>query len=322
MGKMNTGNRLRLNKWGYFFVAPFVLVFCVFNLWPTLYTFVLSFTNLKGIGANFSFTGFANFSRLLRDKNFFGAIGNTLIISWCTFIPQLLIALLLAIWFSDIRLNLKGRGLFRGIIFLPYLLTAASIAVLFRNFFMYPAGLFNKFLYDIGIRQTVLRDGELVTQAYDYFRNVIFSRGLTSFILWWVYYGSTNIILMAGITGINPALYESAVVDGANSRQTTWYITLPLLRPIMLYVFFTSMIGGMQVFDIPYLLTGGGPDNSLRTMMLYVYSVGFQGANDKAYAAAISVGIFIITMILALIIFFFLQDRSELRKKENTGGSK
>jgi multiple sugar transport system permease protein len=203
---------------------------------------------------------------------------------------------------------------------MPYLLTAASIAVLFRNFFMYPAGLLNQFLYNMGVRQTVLRDGELVTQAYDYFRSIVFSRGLASFILWWMYYGSTNIILMAGITGINPTLYESAVVDGATSRQTTWYITLPLIRPIMLYVFFTSMIGGMQVFDIPFLLTGGGPDNSLRTMMIYVYSIGFQGANDKAYAAAVSVGIFVITIILALIIFFFLQDRNELRKKKKLGG--
>jgi multiple sugar transport system permease protein len=315
MVKINTGSQVRLNKWGYFFVAPFVLVFCIFNLWPTIYTFILSFTNLKGLRASFNFVGLANFSRLLHDKNFFGAIKNNLIISWCTFIPQLIIALLLAIWFSDLRLNLKGKGLVRGIIFMPYLLTAASIAVLFRNFFMYPSGLLNQFLYDIGVHQTVLRDGNPVIQAYDYFRSVIFSRGLASFILWWMYYGSTNIILMAGITGIDPTLYESAVVDGANSRQTTWYITLPLLRPIMLYVFFTSMIGGMQVFDIPFLLTGGGPDNSLRTMMIYVYSIGFQGTNDKAYASAVSVGIFVITIIMALIIFFFLQDRSELGKK-------
>jgi multiple sugar transport system permease protein len=315
----SSGNQKRIQRWGYFFVAPFVLVFCIFNLWPTIYTFVLSLTDLKGLRSDLNFIGFGNFVRLFRDKNFLGAIGNTLIISWCTFIPQLGVALLLSIWLSDIRLNLAGRGFFRALIFLPNLLTAASIGVLFRNFFTYPNGVLSRLLYSIGLQQTVVRDGVVVTQAFEFFRNVPFTRGLTSFIFWWMYYGYTNIILMAGITSINPTLYESAVVDGANSRQTSWYITLPLLRPIILYIFFTSMIGGMQIFDIPFLLTNGGPNNSIRTMAMYVYQIGFMGTHDKAFAATISIGIFALTMIFALIIFFFLQDRSELKKSEKRG---
>ena len=315
------GNQSRINRWGYFFVAPFVIVFCIFYLWPTLYTFTLSFTDLRGLRSNFNFIGFGNFARLFQDRIFLTAIKNTLIISWCTFIPQLCIALILAIWLSDIRLNLKGRGIFRAVIFLPHLLTAASISVLFRNFFTYPNGFMSQLLYSIGLRQTIIRDGEIITQTFEFFRSVLFTRGLVSFIFWWMYYGSTNIILMAGITSINPTLFESAVVDGANSRQTTWHITLPLLRPIMLYVFFTSMIGGMQAFDIPFLLTEpmGSPNNSIMTMSMYVYTIGFRGNNDKAFAAAISIGIFVLTMILALIIFFFLQDRSELQKPKYRG---
>jgi multiple sugar transport system permease protein len=316
MGKIKGGNWQRVQRWGYFFIAPFVIIFCVFNLWPTVYTFILSFTDLKGLSQDLHITGFVNFARLLGDKNFLGSIRNTFIISGCTFVPQITIALVLAIWLSDIRLNLYGRNTFRAIIFLPNLLTAASVAVLFQNFFNYTTGLLNQLLYSKGVRQTVVRDGEIITQAYQFFRIVPFSRGLASFIYWWMYYGSTNIILMAGITSINPTLYESAVVDGANSRQTTWYITLPLLRPIILYVFFTTMIGGMQAFDIPMLLTGGGPNNTLRTMTMYVYQIGFTGNNDKAYAAAISIGIFALTIIIALIIFFFLQDRSDLKKPE------
>jgi multiple sugar transport system permease protein len=314
MGKAKAGNRRRIQRWGYFFIAPFVIVFCVFNLWPTLYTFILSFTDLKGLSQDLHITGFSNFVRLLGDRNFLGSIKNTFIISGCTFVPQITIALLLAIWLSDIRLSLRGRGAFRAIIFLPNLLTAASIAVLFQNFFNYPTGLLNQLLYSLGVCQTVVKDGKIVTQAFEFFRLTGFSRGLASFIYWWMYYGSTNIILMAGITSINPTLYESAVVDGANSRQTAWYITLPLLRPIILYVFFTTMIGGMQAFDIPMLLTGGGPNNTLRTMTMYVYQIGFTGNNDKAYAAAVSIGIFALTIVLALIIFFFLQDRSDLKK--------
>jgi multiple sugar transport system permease protein len=110
-------------------------------------------------------------------------------------------------------------------------------------------------------------------------------------------------------------------VDGATNRQTTWHITLPLLRPIMLYVFITSMIGGMQAFDIPALLTDmrGNPDFKVRTAVMYLYNVSFQGNNDYSYGAAISVGMFIITIVLALLIFFFLQDRSELKKRRVEG---
>ena len=318
---IKSGNQKRVNRWGYFFVAPFVIVFCVFNLWPTIYTFTLSFTDLRGLKSDYNFIGLANFTRLISDSIFRTAVKNTFLISWCTFIPQLGIALLLAIWLSDMRLNLRGRGIFRTIIFLPHLLTAASISVLFRNFFTYPNGFMSQLLYNIGLHQTVLRDGVTITQAFEFFRNELFTRGLVSFIFWWMYYGSTNIILMAGITSINPTLYESAIVDGANSRQTTWYITLPLLRPIMLYVFFTSMIGGMQAFDIPFLLTEpvGSPNNSILTMAMYVFNIGFRGNNDKAFAAAISIGIFVLTMIMALIIFFFLQDRSELKKSGHRG---
>jgi multiple sugar transport system permease protein len=314
MVKTKIGNRQRLQRWGYFFIAPFVIIFCVFHLWPIIYTFLLSATDLRGLNIDLHITGLANFKRLVGDKNFLGSIKNTFIISGCTFIPQIIISLVLAIWLSDIRLNLFGRNTFRAIIFLPYLLTMASVAVLFENFFSYPSGLLTKFLFQIGIRQVVSVDGKAVTQAYQFFRIVPFFRGLASFIYWWMFYGSTNIILMAGITGINPALYESAEIDGANSRQTAWYITLPMLRPIILYAVFTTMIGGIQAFDIPFLLTKRNPNSDMRTMAMYVYQVSFTGNNDKAYGAAISMGMFALTIILALIIFFFLQDRNELGK--------
>jgi multiple sugar transport system permease protein len=171
----------------------------------------------------------------------------------------------------------------------------------------------------MGIQDTVILNGEAYKEAFNFFRSVAFSRGLVAFIQWWMWYGYTLIILMAGITTISPSLYESAVIDGANSRQTTWYITLPLLRPIMLYILVTSAIGGMQMFDIPFLLTNmmGEPDYKIRTSTVYQYNIALgRGANDYAYGAAISIGIFVVTIALALIIFFFLQDRSELKKQK------
>ena len=384
MKRVVIGHEARTNRHGYIFVAPFVIAFLFFNLWPTINTFMVSFTDLRGLRNDYVFTnakcprcssasdligrGFVfdpcnvcegigtitkdesvsecefcngegyfrypcdtcnetgtitpvvfNYKKLISDPYFWQALGNTFIIWTFNFIPQLGIALMLAIWLSDARLNLAGKGLFRAVIYLPNLLTAASIALLFRSLFGFgghnnaPA---NQFLRAIGYYQTV--DGQLVGDMINFFRSVPFSRGLVAFIQWWMWYGHTLIMLMAGITSIPISLYESATVDGANSRQTAWYITMPLLRPMMLYILITSMIGGMQMFDIPFLLTDmrGAPDFRIRTTVLYQYNIAFQGVNDRAYGAAISIGIFTITVILALLIFFFLQDRSEIKKRK------
>jgi len=326
MKKKSIGHETRTQRWGYVFVAPFVIVYCIFNLWPTIYTFMLSFTDLRGLRSDFEFVGFVNFAKLVTDKFFWGSLGNTFIIWGINFIPQLGLALLLAIWLSDLRLDLSGKNLFRAIIYMPNLLTAVSVAMLFRSIFGWgshvnaPA---NQFLRSLGIEDTAYLDGVAIKEAFNFFRNIWFARGLVSFIQWWMWYGYTMIILMAGITGIPASLYEAALVDGATSRQTTWHITLPLLRPIMLFILVTSAIGGMQMFDIPYLVTDtrGNPNFAIRTTTMYQYTTAFEGGNrDYAYGSAISIGIFIVTIILSLIIFFFLQDRSELKAQKEKGG--
>lgn len=308
------GTDARTQRWGYFFVAPFILAYGFFTLYPILYTLLLGFTDLKGLSNEFSFVGLSNYGRLFKDRYFFGAVQNTFIIWGWNFVPQLAVALVLSIWLSDAQLGLKGKGLFRAVIYMPNLITAASVAMLFRSLFGYggysiaPA---NQFLKSLGIYREFIRDGELIREGFNFFRSVSFTRGLVSFIQWWMYYGATVIILMAGITGIPATLYESAVMDGANSWQTTWFITLPLLRPVMFYLLITSMIGGMQIFDIPLLLTDlrGGPNFKIRTTPVYLYNIGFQGANDYAYAAVISMGMFIIMIVLALVIFSLMRDR-------------
>jgi len=366
--KRKIGHEERTNRWGYIFVAPFVLAFLIFNFWPTVNTIIISATDLKGLRNDYVFfdamcpscegegtsveidengelilDAFGNiieidcescktsgrvfplsynYGRLLKDRMFWGALGNTFIIWMFNFVPQLGIALVLAIWLSDTQLNLTGKGLFRAVVYMPNLLTAASVALLYRSLFgagghvNAPA---NQFLRIFDIQETkILADGTVVREAFNFFRSVPFTRGLVAFIQWWMWYGHTLILLMAGITSIPTSLYESATVDGANSRQTALYITLPLLRPMMLFILVTSMIGGMQMFDIPFLLTNrfGGPDYKIRTTVLYQYNIAFMGASNRSYGAAISMGIFIVTIILALLIFFFLQDRSELKKRK------
>jgi len=324
MEKRIIGHEAKTNRWGYAFVAPFIVVFLIFNLWPTINTLTLGFTDLRGFSRVRNFVGLANFAKLISDPYFWGALKNTFIIWTMNFIPQLGLALVLAIWLSDTQLNLAGKGLFRAVIYLPNLLMAMSVAMLFRSLFGYNGHVqapVNQFLRMLGIYYNNVDQG-IPKDAFNFFRSEPFSRAVVSFIQWWMWYGHTLIILMAGITSIPTSLFESAVVDGANSSQIARKITLPLLRPIMLYILITSMIGGMQIFDIPFQLTDryGAPNNSIRTTVMYQYNIAFMGGNDYAYGSAISMGIFIITIALALMIFFLLQDRSELKARK--GGVK
>ena len=289
MGK--SGAQKKLSVYGYLFTLPFIIVFLIFNFWPTIYTFVLSFGNMRGFMKNFSFVGLANFGKLVSDRYFWGAVGNTFIIWGLNFAPQLGIALILAIWLTDVKLNLHGKNLFRALFYLPNLLMATSVAILFKSLFAYPIGPVNQFLMKIGV----------LTQAFQFDRSPWAMRLIVAFIQWWMWCGQTLILLMAAITSISPSLYEAAVIDGANEWQCTWRITIPQLRPMMFYLLITSMVGGMQMFEIPFLITGmhGEPDYKIRTTAVYMYNTAFQGKNNYSYAAAISIGMFIITIILA-----------------------
>ena len=312
MKNRTIGHEARTHRWGYIFILPFVIAFFIFSFWPIVTTFTLSFQQIKGRGSSEDFT-FINFTNLIKDPFFWDALKNTFIIWGFNFIPQLGLALVLSIWLSDAQLNLAGKGFFRAVVYMPNLLTAASVAFLFRSLFGYDQGNLNAPVHQF------LRLFEIA--PVDYFRSALFSRGLVAFIQWWMWYGHTLILLMAGITSIPTSLFESATVDGANGRQTAWYITLPLLRPIMLFILVTSMIGGMQMFDIPFLLTNrtGAPGTSIRTTVMYQYNIAFMGNSDLSYGAAVSIGVFIVTIILAALIFFFLQDRTDLKKAKGGG---
>jgi len=303
----------RRECWGYLFVLPFVLGYALCHLYPIINTFILSFTDLYRLkqSTDLTFVGFANYTRLLHDKYFWGAVANTVIIWLGGFIPQILIALVLAIWLSDHRLRLKGKGLFRALFFMPNLLTAASVALLFQRFFSYPIGPVNQFLQNsLGLYDTAIVNGAEVQQAFDFFRSPVAARGIVAFIQWWMWVGYTMILLMAGVTGIPLSLYEAAVVDGAREWQQTWYITLPMLRPIMIYIMVTSLIGGMQIFDVPFCLRGmGAAPEYVRTTAVYFYSVAFGGTNNYAYGATVSIGMFFVTLTMALLLYLLIREK-------------
>lgn len=293
------------SRYGYFFIAPFFITFLIFGLYPILFTFKTSITDAVGWEKvlNNNIIGFENFRQLF-DKSslvyskFWGALGNTMIIWFFNFVPQLGLALILASWFTDSRLHLKLQGFYKVTIFMPNIITAATIGMLFMSLFAYPIGPVNTFVQTSGI----------AAMPIEYFRSVAWSRGLISFIQWWMWCGNTMIVMIAGISGINPSLFEAALVDGCSSRQTFWKITLPLIKPILVYNLTTSLVGGLTMFDIPHMMTQGNPNETTNTVARFIYMQGFTGSRNFNMASAASVVLFGIIIIGSLIIRYVLND--------------
>ena len=245
-------------------------------------------------------------------------LNNTMFMWIIGFIPQIVFALLFASWFTDLRLKLKATGFFKVVIYLPNILMASSVAVLFFNLFA-----------DKGPVNNMIA---ILTNNQDYFNypNVFIFRpftqiwgvrGIAGFINFLMWYGNTTIILMAAIMGIDPSLYESAQIDGANAGQTFRKITLPLIKPILLFTLVTSLIGGIQMFDVPQLLTNGqgNPNQSSITVVMNIYNNLFNKNYGKA--GAISVILFVISAVLSMIIFYLLrEEKLPKTKKSKKGG--
>lgn len=287
------------NKWGYIFVAPFFIFFLIFNFYPMFYTIYLSFTDLAGWATEANLVGFQNFRVLYNNELFRRSVFNTTILWLVNFFPQIILAFILAYWFTNRRMNLKATGFFKSMFYLPNIITAASVALIFSSLFSYPRGPLNLLMLNWG----------LISSPIDFFRSVIGTRLIVSFIQFWMWYGQTTIVLQAGILGIDENLFDAARVDGATDWQSFTKITMPLMKPITLYVLVTSLIGGLQIFDIPYLLTGGGPNQSVETMMIFIYKQAFQGGRNLNIASTASVFLLIMTSILSLFIFNSFRDK-------------
>lgn len=303
-------SKVNYNRYGYFFVLPFVVVFVIFQLYPILFTFRTSFSDAIGwekINTS-ALIGTGNY-KLFFDpgsvlfKEFWTTFQNTLLIWIVNFVPQIVMALLLANWFTDSRMRLRFQGGFKVIIFMPNIITAATIAILFFSLFGYPVAPVNTLMQQIGV----------FSKPFEFFRNVEASRGIISFIQWWMWYGNTMIILTAGILGIDPTLFEAGLVDGCRSRDIFWKITMPLIKPILLYTLVTSMIGGLQMFDIPHLLTQGNPNGTTNTVARFIYNQAFTGSRNFNYASAASVILFGMIVVASTIMFLMMNDRDHTK---------
>ena len=283
-------------KWGYIFILPFFITYLIFSLIPLVDTVRFSFfeyyrSGIKEIGPNF--VGWANYAELLKsDMITYGK--NTLILWVIGFIPQIVVALVLANWFTDARLKIHKLQFFKVVIYLPNLIMASAFAMLFFTLFA-----------DGGPINAMLMQSGILKQAYSFFSHAWSARTLVAVLNFLMWFGNTTILLMAGMMGIDSSLYEAAEVDGATSSQIFRKITLPLLRPILIYVMITSLIGGMQMFDVPQILTNGTGDPMRSTMTLIMFLNKHLFSKNYGMGGALSVFLFIITGVLSLIVFRF-----------------
>ena len=302
-------NKFSYARYGYIFSAPFVITFCVFTLYPVIYTTIIGFTDFAGLGRtsfNFLSNPLENFQSIINNVTFQKALGNTFLLWTMNFIPQILLALVLAAWFSGTLFKVKGQGFFKVVFYMPNIITAATVAILFGVLFGYPMGPINDLVTRLGF----------VDSPIQFMQNKWIARGVLAFIQFWMWYGYTMIVLISGILGLDPTMFESAEIDGATGWQKFRYITLPNIRPILIYTLITSLIGGLQMFDIPKLLVAqSGPDNATLTSSVFIFNQAFSGSYLYNRAAAASMIMFVIIGVLSAIIFFLMRDRYLVKER-------
>ncbi|MBR0528287.1 MAG: sugar ABC transporter permease [Ruminococcus sp.] len=302
-------------KWGYIFIIPFFVAFILFNLIPLVSTFYNSlFENYMGrgglvqVGPNF--IGLDNFRTMFAPETELGKyFGNTFVLWILGFIPQIFFSLLFASWFTDLRMKLK-TGAYKVIFYLPNVIMAAAMGMLFYTMFA-QNGPINSIYMSITGKDS----------PYMFFDNVWSQRTVIAIINFLMWYGNTTIMLMAAINGVDPSLYESAQIDGATPSQTFWKITLPLIRPILLYVLITSLIGGLQMYDVPQIITKNGEQVQRTSMTVVMYLQKHLYSKNYGMAGALSVILFVVAAVLSLIVFYVTTER-EPKKKVKKGGIK
>ncbi len=298
-------NVVKYNRWGYIFLIPFVVVYVIFQLVPLITTVGNSFfenyrSGLMQVGPNW--IGLENYKSIFSTPDLWQYFGNTMIMWVMGFVPQILISLLLGAWFSNPTLRLKCQRFFKTVIYLPNLIMAAAFAMLFFTLFA-DTGPINSILMQIGV----------LDAPYSFMNHVWSVRTLVALMNLLMWFGNTTILLMAGMMGIDPSLFEAASVDGATATQTFFKITLPLLRPILIYVMITSLIGGLQMFDVPQILTSGTGDPMRSSMTLIMYLNKHLYSHNYGIGGALSVFLFVITGILSLVIFRFTDNRKAIK---------
>ncbi|WP_101845502.1 carbohydrate ABC transporter permease [Halobacillus sp. Marseille-P3879] len=286
--KKSAGARFKKNYIGWLFILLAVAGIGLFYFYPMIRALLLSFQS--GMGSNLEYVGLDNYVRLFSDPTFIAALTNTFIY----LLVQVPVMILLALFFS-VLLNdatLKFKGFFRTAIFLPCVTSLVAYAVIFKYLFGVD-GLINQFLLDLS----------LISQPLNWLSDPVLAKVTIIAAITWRWTGYNMIFYLSALQNIDRSMYEAAKIDGATSFQQFFYITVPMLKPIILFTSIISTIGTLQIFDEIMNITNGGPGNATLSISMYIYNLSFEYSPDFGYAATVSYVIVILIVILSLIQF-------------------
>lgn len=286
----------RVNRLGWGFVLLSIVSIGVFVFYPMIQSFITSFKS--GMGNNLEFNGLDNYKRLLTDQNFRIALKNTLIYLVVQVPIMLLLALVISVMLNSTKL--KFRGLFRVAIFLPSITSLVAYSTIFKSLFTND-GLMNKLLLSVG----------LISEQINWLADPFWAKITIIIAITWRWTGYNMIFYLAALQNIDTQVYEAAELDGANAIQKFFNITVPLLKPIILFTSITSTIGTLQLFDEVVNITGGGPANATMTLSQYIYNLSFMYTPNFGYAATVSYTIVVLVVGLSLIQLKYGGDKRE-----------
>lgn len=283
---INISLKRKIDRQAWYFILPSIILITVFVFYPMLQAFIISLKS--GMGNNLSFIGIENYKRLLTDSTFKKALFNTVLY----LIVQVPIMVILSLAISSLLNDkkLKARGFFRTAIFLPCVTSLVAYSIIFKSLFA-TDGFINMFLMKIN----------LISQPIAWITHPIWAKVLIIIAITWRWTGYNMVFYLAGMQSIDDSIYEAAEIDGASSFMKLKKITLPLLKPIILFTTINSTIGTLQLFDETVNITDGGPANSTITISQYIYNLLFKYSPNFGYAAAISYVIVLIIVVLSFL---------------------
>jgi sn-glycerol 3-phosphate transport system permease protein len=277
------------------FLAPCLVIFAAFVLYPLGRTFHLSFFSNDLLGRPVHFVGLEQYQRIVTDPYLIGVMGTTALFLVYTVLPGIIIGLGLALLLQP---KIAAIGVFRALLATPFAFSVAAAAVVFNVFYRPGIGLFNGLLQQMGL------------PAIDWLTSPNYALGSVAIVSIWRYMGYTLIVCLAGLQSIPDELYEAARIDGASSWHRFRYITLPLMTPTLFFLLVVSTIHSLQTFGEIKLMTAGGPVNSTTTLVYSLYKSAFAyGSSDYGLASALGVVLLLVVTVITVIQFRFLQRK-------------
>ncbi len=280
--------KIRNNMTGYAFILPNLIGYTVFVFIPVVFSFILSVMSWDGSQRPMQFVGLDNFADIFGDRIFRGALQHTISYALMTVLPTLVLALLLAVLLNS---KLRGVAIFRTAFYFPYIASIVAVGAVWNMLFQPDMGPINEILRFFGMqnppRWVVDKNWAMVS---------------VSIVSIWKYMGYYMIVYLAALQGISNSLYEAASIDGAKGWQKLWYITIPMLTPTTFFVLIMLTIQCFKVFDLVYVMTGGGPGNATKTLVNYIYEKAFTSW-EFGPASAAAIILFAIVLVITLIQF-------------------